>query len=93
MVKSNAEEVRQAIVDIPSIATITTVDAVLTGLLGVHVGEIYLVWFDLAALNDGLGYSATAHATDDGELTVRFVNPTAGAINPDPDVEMTYLQL
>ncbi len=93
MVKSNAEEVRQADVDLPNVATITTVDAVLTGLVGVHVGEIYLVWFDLAVLNAGLLYCGTAHATDDGELTVRLVNPTIAGINPAPGLEMTYLQL
>ena len=93
VLKVNHPEVRQAGVDVPSIATIITVDVAFTGLVGVQVGELYLVAFDLAALNDGLGYSATAHATDDGELTVRFVNPTAGAINPAPGVEMPYLQL
>ena len=93
MLKVNHPEVRQALVDVPSIATITTVDAAFAGLLGVNAGELYLVAFDLAALNAGLGYSATAHATDDGELTVRFVNPTAAPINPAPGVEMTYLQL
>lgn len=93
MVKSNAEEVRQADVDLPNVPTITTVDAVLTGLLGVHVGEIYLVWFDLAVLNAGLLYCGTAHATNNGELTVRLVNPTIAGINPAPGLEMTYLQL
>jgi hypothetical protein len=93
VLKVNHPDARQADVDIPSIATITTVDAALTGLVGVNAGELYLVAFDLAALDAGLGYCATAHATDDGQLTVRFVNPTAGAINPAPGVEMTYLQL
>ena len=93
MVKSNAEEVRQADVDLPNVPTITTVDAVLTGLVGVHVGEIYLVWFDLAVLDAGLLYCGTAHATDNGELTVRLVNPTVAGINPAPGLEMTYLQL
>jgi len=93
VLKVNADEARQADVDIPSIATITTVDAVLTGLAGVQAGELYLVAFDLAALDAGLNYAATAHATNDGELTVRFVNPTAAPINPAPGVEMTYLQL
>lgn len=93
VLKVNAEDARQADVDIPSIDTIDTVDAVLTGLVGVNAGELYLVAFDLAALDDGLLYAATAHATDDGELTVRFVNPTASGINPAPGVEMTYLQL
>jgi hypothetical protein len=93
--KINAEECRQKLVDLPSIATITTVDVAITGLVGVQVGELYLVAFDLGAsgLDDGLGYSATAWATDNGEITVRFVNPTAGAIDPAAGVEMTYLQL
>ena len=95
VLKVNHPEVRQADVDVPSIATITTVDVDFTGLVGVQTGELYLVAFDLGAsgLDDGLGYSATAHATAPGQLTVRFVNPTAGAINPAPGVEMTYLQL
>ena len=93
VLKVNAEEARQADVDVPSIATITTVDVNFTGLVGVQTGELYLVAFDLTALDDGLGYSATAHATAPGQLTVRFVNPTAGAINPAPGIEMTYLQL
>jgi hypothetical protein len=93
--KVNHPDVRQADVNIPSIATITTIDVAITGLRGVLAGELYLVAFDLGAsgLDNGLGYSATAHATDDGELTVRFVNPTAGAIDPAAGVEMTYLQL
>ncbi len=93
MVKSNAEEVRQALVDLPNVATITTADAAITGLAGVHVGEIYLVWFDLATLDAGLLYCGTAHATADGELTVRLVNPTIAGINPAPGLEMTYVQL
>lgn len=91
--KVNHPDVRQAGVDIPSIDTIDTVDVAFTGLVGVQSGELYLVAFDLAALDAGINYAATAHATDDGELTVRFVNPTAGGINPAPGVEMTYLQL
>lgn len=93
MVKSNSKEVRQADVDIPIVPDIDTVDAVFTGLAGVHVGEIFLVWFDLAALDAGVNYAATAHATDDGELTVRFVNPTASDINPDAGIQMTYVQI
>jgi len=93
MVKSNAEEVRQADVDLPNVPTITTADAAITGLVGVKAGEIYLVWFDLAVLNAGLLYCGTAHATNDGELTVRLVNPTAGAINPAAGLEMTYMQV
>jgi hypothetical protein len=93
--KVNHEDVRQAAVDLPSIATITTTDVDVTGLVGVKAGELYLVAFDLGAagLDDGVGYSSTAWATDDGQLTVRFVNPTAGAIDPAAGVEMTYLQL
>ncbi len=95
VLKVNHPEARQADVDVPSIATITTVDADFTGLVGVEVGELYLVAFDLGAsgLDNGLGYCATAHATAKGQLTVRFVNPTAAPINPAPGVEMTYLQL
>jgi len=93
--KINADDVRQKLVDLPSIATITTVDADITGLVGVEVGELYLVAFDLGAsgLDDGLGYCATAWGTAPGQLTVRFVNPTAGAIDPAAGVEMTYLKL
>ncbi len=91
--KINAENVHQADVDIPEIATITTVDVTFTGLKGVKVGELYLVAFDLAGLNAGLGYSATAHALADNELVVRFVNPTAGALNPAPGLEMTFIKL
>jgi len=95
VVKINHPEAWQKLVDLPSIATITTVDVDITGLVGVKPGELYLVAFDLGAngVDDGLGYSATAWATAPGQLTVRFVNPTAGAINPAPDVEMTYLRL
>lgn len=94
-VKINHAEARQQLVDLPSIATITTADADITGLVGVEVGELYLVAFDLGAsgLDDGLGYCATAWGTAPGQLTVRFVNPTAGAIDPAAGVEMTYLQL
>ena len=93
VLKVNNEHARQADVDIPEIATIDTVDVTFTGLRGVKPGELYLVAFDLAALDDGLGYSATAFAGAIGELIVRFVNPTAGAINPSPGVEMTYIKL
>ena len=93
VLKVKNTDARQADVDVPSIATITTVDVTFTGLLGVKPGELYLVAFDLAALDDGLGYSASAHAGAKGELIVRFVNPTAGAINPSPGVEMTYIKL
>jgi len=91
----NADEVHQVDVDLPSLATITTTDVAITGLQGVKVGELYLVAFDLGAsgLDDGVSYAATAWATADGELTVRFVNPTAGAIDPAAGVEMTFLQL
>jgi hypothetical protein len=93
--KINADDVRQKLVDLPSIATITTTDVDITGCVGVEVGELYLVAFDLGAsgLDDGVGYSATAWGTAKGQLTVRFVNPTAGAIDPAAGVEMTYLQL
>ena len=93
--KINADDVRQKLVDLPSIATITTVDVDITALVGVKVGELYLVAFDLGAsgLDNGLGYSATAWGTAPGQLTVRFVNPTAGAIDPAAGVEMTYIQL
>lgn len=91
--KVNAEHAQQAGVAIPSIATITTVDVAFTALKGVKVGEMYLVIFDLGGIDDGLSYCATAIATADNELTVRFVNPTAGAINPAGDTEMTFIKL
>lgn len=93
--KINHEDVRQVLVDLPSIALNTTTDVDITGLVGVQTGELYLVAFDLGAsgLDDGVGYSSTAWATADGQLTVRFVNPTAGAIDPAAGVQMTYLQL
>ena len=93
--KINADDVRQKLVDLPSIATIDTQDVDITGCVGVEVGELYLVAFDLGAagLDDGLGYSATAWGTVKGQLTVRFVNPTAGAIDPAAGVEMTYIKL
>jgi putative effector of murein hydrolase len=93
VLKTRLPDAHQAPVDIPSIATITTVDVIFTGLKGVKVGELYLVAFDLATLDAGLGYSATAHSLADNALTVRFVNPTAGAINPDPGVVMTFIKL
>jgi hypothetical protein len=54
---------------------------------------MYLVVFDLTAIDDGVGYCATAIATADNELTVRFINPTAGAINPAGTTEMTFIKL
>ena len=94
VVKVNHPEVRQTDVDIPSIATITTVDAQLPAPF-CKVGELYLIWIDIGAsgLDNGLGYVATAHCEAPDTLDVRFVNPTAGAINPAPGIEMTYLKL
>jgi hypothetical protein len=94
VLKVNSEDVRQTAVDIPEIATITTVDVVLGGLPNVKPGELYLVAFDLSTLDAGLSYSATAFAAPSpGKLTVRFCNPTAGAINPSAGITMTYMKL
>ena len=91
--KLNSKNVHQEDVAIPEIATITTVDVAFGGLKGVKAGEMYLVVFDLTAIDDGVGYCATAIATADNELTVRFVNPTAGAINPVGTTQMTFIRL
>jgi hypothetical protein len=93
VLKTRLPDVHQEDVAIPEIATITTVDVAFTGLKGVRAGEMYLVVFDLTAIDDGVGYCATAIATADNELTVRFINPTAGAINPAGTTEMTFIKL
>lgn len=92
VLKVNSDDVQQIEVDVPSIATIITVD-VNVPVPGVKTGEVYLVAFDLAALNAGLLYGSMVHATAPDVLTVRFVNPTAGAINPSPGIVMTYMKL
>jgi len=94
VLKVNSEDVKQTEVDLPSIVTITTTD-VNVAAPGTKTGELYLVAFDLGAsgLDDGVGYSATAHCNAPDTLTVRFVNPTAGGIDPAAGVEMTYMKL
>jgi len=91
VLKVNAEEAKQIDVDLPNVPTITTADAAIA-VPGVKAGELYLVAFDLAALDVGLLVQSIAHATED-VLTVRLVNPTIAAINPAPGIEMTYIKL
>lgn len=92
--KVNSETVRQNPVDLPSIALNTTTDVQVSA-PRCKIGEMYLVAFDLGAsgLDDGVGYCATAHCVADDTLDVRFINPTAGNIDPPAGVLMTYIQL
>jgi hypothetical protein len=92
VLKVNSNDVKQIDVNIPNVTTITTVDAAID-VPGVKTGEVYLVAFDLAALDAGLLYGTMVHATAPDVLTVRFVNPTAGDINPAAGIEMTYMKL
>jgi hypothetical protein len=93
VLKVNHPDVRQIFIDVPEIAANTTQDVVASGILGIKSGELYLVALDLSFLDDGLGYCATAKATDDKTLTIRFINPTASPIDPAVPVPVTYLQL
>lgn len=77
-------------VDVASVATITTADQSVTA-VGVKNGRAYLV--HIVGLDAGLMLNPFAIADADDSLELRFVNPTAGAINPAPGLTMNVLGL
>lgn len=93
VLKINHNDARQVLVEVPSIAANTTQDVAASGILNVKAGELYLIHFFPLLLDDGLSYCATAAATANDTLTIRFTNPTAAPIDPAVPVPMTYLQL
>lgn len=70
---------RDYTVDIVTVATITTADQSVAA-PGVKNGRAYLV--HVVALDAGLMLNPFAIADADDSLELRFVNPTAGGIDP-----------
>ena len=79
------------LVDGAEVATVTT-DAQAITVTGVDATNDVLIGWEYQQHDDGLAV-ASAYISDDDEITVTWVNPTAGALTATADATFTFTVL